>query len=76
MKHVATSKFWANYDKLPASVRILADKNYAIFKSDPYHPSLHFKKVGKFLSVRIGMSYRALGIYYIWKVEHPLYQKI
>ena len=48
MKHVATPKFWDAYDKLPKSVRVLADKNYAILQVDPFHPSLHFKKVGKF----------------------------
>jgi len=25
----------------------LADKNFKLLKTDPYHPSLHFKKVGR-----------------------------
>jgi hypothetical protein len=41
--------------------RELADKNYQLLKRDPNHPSLHFKKVGRFRSVRIGLRYRALG---------------
>ena len=62
MKHVATSRFWDCYDKLPKSVRALADKNYAMLKVDPFHPSLHFKKVGKVWSVRVCMKYRSLGV--------------
>jgi hypothetical protein len=32
------------------------------FSFTPSHPSLHFKKVNKYWSVRIGKAYRALGI--------------
>jgi hypothetical protein len=31
-------------------------------KQDPRYPSLHFKKVGLFWSVRVGIHYRALAI--------------
>jgi hypothetical protein len=41
--------------------RVLADKNFALLKSDPRHPSLQFKKVGRFWSVRVGLRYRALA---------------
>jgi hypothetical protein len=37
-------------------VRELADKNYALLKQDAQHPSLRFKKVGKFWSVRVGFA--------------------
>lgn len=40
--------------KLPAHVRDLADKNFALLKIDHRHPSLHFKRVGQFRSVRVG----------------------
>jgi hypothetical protein len=40
----------------------LADKNYALLKENPQHPSLHFKKVGRFWSVRVGLRYRALAV--------------
>ncbi len=43
-------------------MRSLADKNYALLKSDPRHPSLQFKKVGRFWSVRVGTKYRALAV--------------
>jgi hypothetical protein len=61
MKHFASAGFWDAYQKLPQAVRELADKNYALLKADSRHPSLHFKKVGKFWSVRIGIRYRALA---------------
>jgi hypothetical protein len=47
MKHFASRAFWEAYAKLPAQVRELADKNYALLKRDPQHPSLRSKKVGR-----------------------------
>ena len=61
MKHFASSVFWECYQRLPASVRAVADKNYALLKADASHPSLHFKKVAKYWSVRVGRGYRALA---------------
>ena len=55
MRHLASRAFWEAYEKLPAQVRELADKNYALLKQDPQHPSLHFKKVGRFWSARVGL---------------------
>ncbi len=43
MRHIASPAFWEAYERLPSSVRELADKNYALLKTDPRHPSLHFK---------------------------------
>ncbi len=62
MAHVTTSRFWLAYDKLPAPIRKLADKNYELLKENPRHPSLQFKKVGDYWSVRVGSDYRALGV--------------
>ena len=61
MKHFASRGFWEAYGKLPKQVRDLADKNYDLLKENPRHPSLQFKKVGRFWSVRIGLRYRALA---------------
>lgn len=47
MNHLTLPRFWQYYQQLPQEVRVLADKNYELLKSDPYHASLHFKKVGK-----------------------------
>jgi hypothetical protein len=46
VKHHATTKLWVAYYALPQDVQKIADKNFEILKDDPYHPSLHFKKVG------------------------------
>ena len=61
MKHTASGRFWALYDALPKAVRAVADKNFQLLKSDPRHPSLHFKRLGKLWSVRVGEHHRALG---------------
>jgi hypothetical protein len=62
MKHFANATFWDAYRRLPEQVRALADKNYALLKENPRHPSLQFKKVGRFWSVRVGLRYRALAV--------------
>jgi hypothetical protein len=60
--HYTTQRFWECYNSLPETVQRVADQNYELLKLDPFHPSLHFKKVGKYWSVRAGTGYRALGV--------------
>lgn len=62
MKHRATPDFWYHYRQLPAEIQELADRGYEFLKQDSRYPSLHFKKVGQFWSVRVGIHYRALAI--------------
>jgi hypothetical protein len=62
MRHFASRAFWESYETLPAVVRQTADKSFELLKSDPRHPSLHFKPVGRFWSVRVGARYRALAV--------------
>jgi hypothetical protein len=62
VKHFASPRFWRCYDGLPGRVRDLADKSFELLKADPKHPSLRFKQVGRFRSVRVGLHYRALGV--------------
>ena len=79
MSHFASPAFWEAYGKLPAAVRDLADKNYALLKREPQHPSLRLKKVGRYWSVRIGLRYRALatevdgGLLWFWIGSHGDY---
>jgi hypothetical protein len=61
LKPHASSRFWALYDALPEEGRAVADENYLLLKSNPKHPSLHFKRLGELWSVRVGAHYRALG---------------
>ena len=82
MNHYASPRFWALYEALPSDIRDIADKNYQLLKSDPHHPSLHFKKVGDLWSVRVGAHYRALGtsvedgVYWFWIGTHADYDKV
>ena len=82
MRHLASPAFWAQYADLPQGVRELADKNYELLKANPRHPSVHFKRIGKLWSVRVGDHYRALGhdvpegIHWFWIGTHADYDKI
>jgi len=82
LKHFAATRFWKGYSALPREVQQLADKSFTILKSNPRHPSLHFKKIGLMWSVRIGDRYRALGIdveggiLWIWIGSHAEYDKL
>jgi len=82
MKHFASSHFWTAYEKLPPPIKASADKNFALLKADPRHPSLHLKKVGRFWSVRAGHGYRATGvdaetgIIWIWIGAHDEYERV
>jgi hypothetical protein len=82
MRHFASPDFWAAYRKLPEAIRNLADKNFALLKSEPRHPSLHFKKVGKLWSARVGLHYRALAteadgdLVWFWIGSHAEYDRL
>ena len=77
-----TSEFWRLYRTLPADVRTLAQKNYRLWSAKAYHPSLHFKSIGKSdWSVRVGGHYRAVGKFsgetflWEWIGSHEEYNK-
>jgi hypothetical protein len=60
--HRASAKFWRFYQELPHEIQRLADKNFELLKGNPSHHSLHFKKVGRYWSARIGIHYRAVAV--------------
>ncbi len=82
MKHFASPDFWTCYQNLPALIQELADKNFRLLKANPRHPSLHFKKIGRYRSVRVGIYYCALavevtdGLLWFWIGSHSDYDKI
>ena len=82
MKHRASPRFWRCYRALPRDVQSLADKSYALLKTNPAHPSLHFKKVAQFWSARVGLYYRALAVEsgddfaWFWIGSHADYDKL
>jgi hypothetical protein len=82
LNHFTVPDFWEAYENLPNSIQKLADKNFEILKDNPFHPSLHFKKAGKFWSARVGIKYRALaieineGFLWFWIGDHKAYDKL
>jgi hypothetical protein len=82
MKHRASAKFWHFYEQLPAKIQTLADDNFDLLKANPRHPSLHFKKVGRFWSARVGDHYRAIAVEdgddfaWFWIGHHSEYDRL
>jgi len=82
LKHYADPAFWTLYQKLPAHIRLLADKNFALLKLDSTHPSVRLKKIGKVYSARVGLHYRALaherleGLVWFWIGHHSSYDQL
>ena len=80
-----TERFRKLYENLPEQIRELAKQAYSQFKSDPYYPCLHFKRVHSsqpIYSVRITKDYRAVGIQqnneiiWFWIGSHSDYDKL
>ena len=62
MRHRASRKFWQFYRRLPEAIQRVANENEVVLKQAPKHPSLRFKKVGRFWSLRVGIHYRAVAV--------------
>jgi hypothetical protein len=79
MKHRASPRFWRHYRALPDELQQLADRGYQLLLQDPRHPSLHFKRIGRLWSVRVGLHHRALAVergeelVWIWIGSHAEY---
>ena len=82
MRHRANPRFWSCYRDLPEDVQRLADESYQLLLENPRHPALHFKKIGSFWSVRVGLHYRALAvehgadIVWFWVGPHAEYDRM
>lgn len=68
--------------ELSPELQQLARENYALLKDNPQHPSLHFKRVKSYWSVRVGAGHRAVGvdspngILWFWIGTHDEYNRI
>jgi hypothetical protein len=66
-------EFWRRYRALPAEIKALARKNYRLWLTNRFHPSLRLKSIGKNddWSVRVGNHYRAVGKFsgncFVWE---------
>ena len=85
MKSSVTKAFRKQLTQLPESVQEQATKAYTLWRSDPYHNSLQFKRVSQrqpIYSARIGPNYRVLGlleeddIYWFWIGTHAEYDEL
>jgi hypothetical protein len=85
MNSVATRRFWDIFHALPAEIQTLAIKNYHLWRVNPNHPALHFRRLkgseDRF-TVRIGDHYRALGrlssgtMTWVWIGTHSDYDQL
>lgn len=80
--HRTTDGFWTCFASLPQAVQRVARRNFELLKANPAHPSLHFKKVGKLWSVRVGLNCRALAVednadfIWVWIGAHDEYKRL
>jgi len=80
--HRTTNRFWICFENLPEPIQKLSKENFELLKINPSHSSLHFKKVGKLWSVRVGMNYRALAVddgedfIWVWIGIHDEYKRM
>ncbi len=85
MRSFINDRFKKSYKKLSKTERELAKKQYKLFRENPYHPSLHFKRVHSSLpiySARVDRSIRVIGvlkdsiIIWFWIGNHSEYDKL
>ena len=85
MTSSVTEEFRQRLARLPAAVQEQAARAYALWRLDPYHNSLQFKRVSQrrpIYSVRVGSGYRALGLredehlYWFWIGPHAEYDEL
>jgi hypothetical protein len=84
VKSSVTKAFRKRLDELPTSAKEQAARAYALWRADPYHPSLQFKLVSQLqpiYSARVGIGHRALGLreadqmYWFWIGTHAEYDE-
>lgn len=80
-----TQRFRELLAKLPQEIRRQARASYRLFRDNPSHPSLQFKRVHASLpiySARISLGYRAVGtvdqgcIVWFWIGPHSEYDRL
>lgn len=85
MNSFLTSQFLTLYRALPANVREQTRAAYGLFRQDPHHPSLRFRRVHPtrpIFSARVGMNYRVVGIrrgndiFWFWIGSHADYDAL
>ena len=65
MKSHVTAEFRRQFSELPDEVRQRARRSYLLWRENPGHPGVQFKRVHPrkpIYSVRIGIDWRAVGL--------------
>ncbi len=83
MRSLTTRRFRQLYGALPQLVQKQSRKAYLLFRQNPAHPSLNFKKIGEedIYSARVGLGYRVLGkmdgndVVWFWIGPHSDYDR-
>ncbi|HLY28929.1 MAG TPA: hypothetical protein VKQ72_21460 [Aggregatilineales bacterium] len=85
MKSKITKEFRELLNQLPLETRRQAYAAYRLFKANPYHAGLHFKRVitdPPIYSARVGLHHRVVGvrrssdtIVWFWIGTHAEYDK-
>ena len=85
MKSQTTASFWKHYWALPTEIRQRARQAYKLWRDNPAHPSLFFKRVKEsqpLYSARISLGYRTLGLLkadtvtWFWIGTHDEYDRL
>lgn len=85
MKSHVTTAFRNLFAALPEEIRQRARQNYRLWKDNPQHPGLEFKRVHSrqpIYSVRIGLGWRAVGLregetlIWFWIGSHAHYDNL
>jgi hypothetical protein len=82
MNSFTEPRFWKGYWALPVSVQRIARKQYRLWLDNPHHPSLRFKKVGRYWSARVNDDFRALAVMdgdtvtWFWIGSHDDYDQL
>ena len=85
MKSRTTRKFWKHFEELPQTIQEHARRAYRQWRTEPSYPSLQFKKVDPVepvYSIRIGIEYRAVGLFkadtvtWFWIGHHDEYERL
>ena len=83
MKSRASRRFWRLYEALPPAIRRAADKQFALWRQNPRHRSLHFKRIkGDVWSARVNDDFRALAALdgdtwlWFWIGPHDEYERL
>ena len=85
MRSQITDDFLDSFKRLPQTVREQARKAYRLWRDNPSHPSLHFKRIHAIqplYSVRVSLGWRVVGLLennamtWFWIGSHTEYDRL